>query len=183
MNYNLPLSLEICGVEYEIRSDYRNVLDIYEALNDSELSEKERSFAALYILYPDFENMPPEHYEEAAKKLLWFINCGQEDDNESKQPKLMDWEQDFPLIVAAINQMVGYDIRDPKVYMHFWTFISYYQDIKDCLFAQVVSIRYKLIKGKKLDKQEQEFLRHNRKLVEFKRKYTAADEDLLKQWI
>ena len=34
MRYGLPKSVEICGSEFEIRYDFRVILDIFEALND-----------------------------------------------------------------------------------------------------------------------------------------------------
>ena len=68
-------------------------------------------------------------------------------------------------------------------YMHWWTFLSLYQEIGgDCTFAQVVSIRYKKAHGKKLDKQEREWYRKNRKIVDFKQNYTDSDKQMFKEW-
>ena len=39
----LPESLEIDGVEYKIRSDYRVALLIFKAYNDNKLSDYEKS--------------------------------------------------------------------------------------------------------------------------------------------
>ena len=71
--------MTVCGSEYHIRSDYRAVLDICTALTDPELSDQERAAVVLDIFYPEFEDMPQEHYEEAIKKCFWFINCGEEE--------------------------------------------------------------------------------------------------------
>ena len=65
MIYDLPKSLTVCGTEYEIRSDFREVLDIIGILNDEELVNQERAFVTLLFFYPDFKEMPPEHYQEA----------------------------------------------------------------------------------------------------------------------
>ena len=48
-------------------------------------------------------------FQEAIEKILWFINCGDESKQE-KQPKMMDWEQDFHLIVSPINRVLGVEI-------------------------------------------------------------------------
>lgn len=182
MTYDLPASLEICGTSYEIRSDYRAILDIMVALSDPELDDQSKAYVALTILYPGFDDMPREHYEEALKQCFWFINGG-EDDNGPKSPKLIDWEQDFSLLIAPINRVIGNEIRSVE-YLHWWSFLSAYMEIGgECTFAQVVSIRDKLSRHKKLEKHEQEWYRRNRHLVDFKRKYTQADDDLLKQWI
>lgn len=176
----LPTRLEVCGVEYEIRSDYRAVLDIFAAIADPELNDQERQFAALDILYPGFDEMPIEHYREAVSRCFWFINGG--DDPPAENPaKLIDWEQDFKLIVAPVNRVMGQEVRAVE-YLHWWTFLAAYCEIGDCLFAQVVRIREKQARGKGLDKSEQEFYRKNRDLVDLKSKYTPADDALLKQW-
>ncbi len=67
-------------------------------------------------------------------------------------------------------------------YMHWWYFLAAYQQIGDCTFAQVVRIRDRLTRGKRLDKSDQEWYRKNRHLVDFKRKYTSADDELTKKW-
>lgn len=183
MNYYLPKSVEIDGTEYEIRSDYRAALDVCTALSDPGLSDEEKAYNALLIFYPAFENeMPPRHYETAIEEMYRFLNGGDLDDNPRKQPRMVDWEQDFPLIVAPMNRVTGQEIRAAE-YMHWWTFLAAYQEIGgDCTFAQVVGIRYKKAAGKRLDKQEREFYRKNRKLVDFKRNYTTAEEKTLKAW-
>ena len=111
--YDLPKKINICGTEYGIRSDYRAVLDICTALSDAELSQQEKSYVALDIFYPDFEKMPPEHYQEALKQCFLFINCGEEEEKK-KSPKLVDWAQDFNYIVAPVNRVIGREIRSVK---------------------------------------------------------------------
>ena len=50
--WSLPTSVNVNGTEYEIRSDYRAVLDILTALVDSELDEQDKAEASLRIFYP-----------------------------------------------------------------------------------------------------------------------------------
>lgn len=181
MMYSLPTSLEVCGVNYEIRSDYRAVLDICTALSDVDLSDQDKAIVALAILYPGFEEMPPEHYQEAIKKCFWFINGGADDEPIRKAPKLMDWEQDFQYIVAPVNRVLGTEIRAVE-YLHWWSFISAYYEIGDCTFAQIVRIREKKAKGKALDKQDQEWYRQNRHMVDFKQTYSDSEKAVLSVW-
>ena len=192
MIYDLPTSVEIGGASYEIRSDYRAVLDILTALSDPELSDSDHAEAILDIFYfsPTYLDMRQEDYDEAIRKFIRFVNCGSDEENGKKSPKLMDWEQDFPYIVAPVNRVLGLDVRAvPYDFgsntggLHWWTFMSAYQEIGDCLFAQIVGIRRKLARGKKLDKSEQEFYRNNRQLVDFKRKYTERENDILSMWV
>lgn len=182
----LPTSAEISGVEYRIRSGYMAILDICTAMNDPELSDRDRAEVALRIFYPDLPDIPPERYEEALKYCIWFIDGGSELRPQKKAPRLVDWEHDFPVIVGPVNRVLGTEIRHnggPEDYgIHWWTFLSAYMEIGDCTFAQVVRVRDRLARGKKLDKADQEWYRQNHDLVNIKSKYTNAEKDLLKEW-
>lgn len=187
MSYALPKSVVIGGRDFPIRYDYRVILDIFEAMNDPELTDQERALAVLQMFYVDFDAV--EDCEAAIRECFWFINGGKYEDSSKKKPRLVAWEQDFPYIAAPINRVLGYEIRaveyDPETNtggLHWWTFLSAYMEIGDCLFAQVVGIRSKKARGKKLDASDQEFYRRNRDLVDIKARYTEAEEELLKQW-
>ena len=177
----LPTSLEIGGAEYEIRSDYRAVLDICAAARDPELSGQDKTAVLLDIFYPAIQDMPSEQYEEAVQKCLWFIDGGTEWPP-GKTPCLVDWEQDFNYIVAPINRVTGKEIRAVE-YLHWWTFLGAYQEIGDCTFAQVIRIRDHMARGKKMDKQDQEWYQRNRHLVDFKMKYTEQEIEENKTWL
>ena len=81
----------------------------------------------------------------------------------------MDWEQDAPIIVPAVNKVFGQDVRGVE-YMHWWTFLGLYMEIGESIFSQVVSIRQKKQKGKKLEKWEEEYYRENKHLIDLKHK-------------
>lgn len=97
-------------------------------------------------------------------------------------PKLVDWEQDFTYIVAPINRVTGQEVRAVE-YMHWWTFLLAYYEIGDCTFAQIVRIRDLRARGKPLDKTDQDWYNRNRRLVDFKRKYTEQDEEKFSKWL
>lgn len=182
MNYTLPKTFSCGGADYAIRWDYRAALDLCAALSDPALSDTERALAALIIFYPDFSAMPETVYGEALKYCMWFLNCGEPESPSARaKPRLMSWEQDFPLIAAPVSRVLGFDIRDAErgAALHWWTFIAAYMEIGECTFAQVVSIRSKRAKGKKLEKAEREWLRENRELVEMRTVYTEEEKALL----
>lgn len=189
MILGLPKSVEIDGVDYAVRYDYRVIIEICIALEDIELTEQEKAIAALAMFYPDVEQIPAERLQEAVERCIWFINCGQPEDKQ-KSPRLVDWEQDFQHIVSPVNRVLGqeirsipYDVEQNTEGLHWWTFISAYNEIGgDCVFAQIVRTRNKLARGKKLDKQDSEWYKQNRNLVDFRRKYTDGENDVLKQW-
>lgn len=177
MNTELPRDLELKdGNEYPIRWDFRAVLDLFEAMNDPEVTDQERGYYLLVILYEDFEAIPKELWGDAVEKGLWFLNGGAETP-QKKTPKLMDWEQDFPIIVPPINRIAGVDVRDLPT-LHWWTFLGYYLEIGDCTFAQVVHIRDKLRRGN-LEKYEREYYERNRHLVDLKQTLTADEKDFI----
>ncbi len=182
MILDLPKSLTICGKEYKINSDFREVLNVLEIMGNIELREWERGFATLLFFYPDFQNMPPEHYEDAKKQCFWFINGGKYDEQaKGKPPRLMDWEQDLPYIIAPVNRVIGHEIRSDD-YLHWWTFLSAYMEIGECTFSQIVKIRDIRSQGKPLDKADKEWYRRNQKLVDLKTQYTKEEENALKWW-
>lgn len=187
MGYGLPKSVEIDGEDFAIRYDFRVILDIFEAMNDPELNDQDRALAVLQMFYVDWEQLTD--YDAAIKECIMFINGGQEEHVGKKAPNLVSWEQDFPYIVAPVNRVLGYETRtveyDPITNtggVHWWTWQSAYMEIGDCLFAQIVGIRSKKAKGKKLDKSEQDFYRKNKDIVDIKIHYTEAENDLVKMW-
>lgn len=182
MIYDLPTSVEVCGVSYPIRSDYRAALDICAALADPELDGKDKAFVALTIFYPNIDDIPEDGLQEALEQCLWFINCGAEKEQTRKSPKLMDWEQDFQYIVSPINRVIGREIRSME-YLHWWTFVSAYYELGDCLFAQIIRIRDLKARGKTLDKADREWYRKNRQMVDLRTTYTEQEDAVLKQWL
>lgn len=180
MNYGLPKTVNVNGTEYKIRSDFRAVLDICTALKDPDVEEEDRALIALKIFYPDFSNMPSEDYQEAVRQCWIFMNMGKEETHQAS-PGLYSWEQDFDLIIAAVNKYFGRDVRSDK-YMHLWTFISAFSEIGDCVFAQVMNIRNKMRSGKKLEKYEREWYERNRDIVDLKTAYSEDEEAEFKKW-
>lgn len=178
--WELPTSAEVNGAEYEIRSDFRAVLDVLAVLEDPELSDSERGALSMEIFYPGIEGMPRGDYKEASEFMMWFVSGG---DSHMSRPrrKLADWQQDFPIIVNPVNRVLGYECRSCE-YLHWWSFLSAYYEVGDCMFAQVVAIRKKRQKGKKLEKHELEFYRENRELIDFKIEETDAEKEILEAW-
>ena len=176
---SLPTSLEINGKEYKLRTDYRNILFIFEALADTELSDNEKLYVMLYRMFEDFDSLPGKDYAEAYEKVSKFISCNSSSEDK-KNPQLLDWEKDEQLIFPAINAVAGFEVRAVE-YMHWWTFLGFLQSVdNESLWSFVLSIRQKQAKGKKLEKYEREFLNNNRELCSIQRKVNPkkAEDDL-----
>ena len=186
MNWVLPESLNIGGSDFAIRTDYRDILKILEAYNDPNLPDWAKTQVMMSILYVDVEKIPEDLMTEAADKAINFIDMGIPGEN---GPRLMDWEQDAPIIIPAINRVMGGEVR-AKEYVHWWTFLGYYMEIGDSLFTQVVNIRDKKAHGKPLEKWEKEFEASNKNIVRLKTRLTdeeaereKAEQEALKELI
>lgn len=170
----LPKTLAVQGRQYEIRSDYRNILTIIQAYNDKELNDNEKALVCLTRMYVDVESIPKtgEAYQEALKRATEFIECKLSEDKPG--PRLVNWEKDEQLIFPSINKVAGTEIR-LLPYMHWWTFLGYFQEAgKDDLWGMVLAIRQKKKRGKKLEKFEKEFYASNRELCRIDDAETGA---------
>ena len=179
--WEFPTSLNIGGIDYKIRTDYRVVLDLLAALSDFDLVDEDEQITAymqtkviLEIMFPDCDSIPMEHLQEALDKVSEFIDMGMSDGQ--KGPKTMDWEQDAPILIPAINKVLNCEIRAQE-YIHWWTFLGAYMEIGESLFSNVVHIRQKKAKGKKMEKWELDFYKENKSLIDFKQKNQRSQEE------
>lgn len=168
------------GLFYKIRSDFRAVLDAITIFDDPELDIRDKWYVCLHIIYEDFDEIPQEHIEEAIEQACIFINAGAVDEGDRSKPVLMNWTQDAPIIVPAVNRVLGKEIRAEQ-YLHWWTFVGAYMEINESLFTNVLDIRAKRASGKKLNESEKEFLRKNKSLVILKKQLTDEEAEEEKQ--
>lgn len=179
--YSIPISIEIDGKEHHIRNngDYRVILDCFSALEDTELDMQERLAASLIIFYDELASIDDLYklgdVQEAARKMYDFFNCGHSQIGTKTNYKLIDWEQDEQLICSAINKVAGKEIRF-EPYIHWWTFLGYYTAIGESPIATIITIREKIIKGKKLEKHEREFRTSNPEYFAWRSKSVDAQE-------
>lgn len=173
----LPKHLKVNGIDRAIRSDFRVALLIFQAYNDPELSDQEKTMAMMGCLYEDIWSIPIADHQEAHKQALWFLDGGKKDSDSKYQnsKKVIDWEQDEYMIFSAINKVASKETREVE-YMHWWTFLGYFNEIGEGLLSAVINIRQKKNKGKKLEKYEQEFYRENKSLIDIKTRLTAEEQ-------
>lgn len=179
----LPEHLTVGDTDYPIRSDYRDVLQVFEAFNDPELEPVEKWIVAIYLLFENFscaddvlealENGFP--IEEAMKQINWFISARKAPGKEIELP-VYDWAQDEQMIFSAVNKVAGKETRELD-YLHWWTFLGYFNEVGEGTFSFIVGIRNKLNKGKKLEKHEKEFLSNNKELVKFEKPKSKEEQE------
>lgn len=168
--YSLPTAITIAdGRQFSItnRGDYRVVLECFEAIGDTELSEDERVLASLLIFYNEFNdfddlaNIGEETLTELSKAMFSFFNCNQpEGIGCNTHRKLIDWKDDEHIIVAAINNVAKAEVRSID-YLHWFTFMGYYLSVGESVLSTVVGIRDKMVNGKKLEDYEKRFKTEN----------------------
>jgi hypothetical protein len=170
MIVDLPYSLEVNGIEREINTDFRDIILIFSALNDNELSNQDKSFILLNNLYKDDIN-ELGNLQEAIDKANWFLDWGKEYEEKENSPRLMDWEQDYNMIISAVNNKVktAEDVRELS-HLHWWTFLGLFSERGKCQFSSVMELREKIAKGEKLEKWEKQMLRENRDIILLKNK-------------
>ena len=179
--WGLPRSACIGGTNYEINTDFRDVLEIIGYLTDSSRPEMLRWEIAVGLFFEG--DIPDKHKPEAMKYLAEFISYDSQ--NQKPGPKLIDWAQDAPMIIGDVNKVAGTEIRAVK-HLHWWTFLSYFYGIGEGQLSTVVSIRNKRKKGKKLEKWEEQYYRENRSKIDFCKKETAEDKaakDYFNKWL
>ena len=182
-DYDLPSFVIIEGEQFNINTDWKNIIDIFECLNDDELTIYEKFDCALYMFYENYENIP--NMQKATEFLRLFINgnkveIGSQGSQQSNTDlKLIDWQRDLNLIIPPVNKVLGYDIRE-KEHLHWWTFLGAFNEIGECAFKTYVGIRYKLAKHKKLDDWEKEIYKNHKNEIDIKRhtpQYDNFDDD------
>ena len=173
MIFDLPTSLEFGGKVWSINSDFRDVLRTLTAFEDPDVSDEEKAFICLHNTYPDFEKIPKADLQAAFDAAVAFIDHGSQSDGHLS-PRTMDWTQDANLIFPAVNKAAGFEVRGVD-YMHWWTFMGYFMEIRDTTYATILGLRGKKARGKKLEKDEKEFWQHNRGLCELRTKYTEEE--------
>lgn len=185
--WDFPTALDVGGQLWRIRKkgDFRLVLDVIEILADDTITNEERGCVSLSVFFRDYPVMEMDEptNRQAIKQMLRFVGGGKtERRSGAPQPRLMDWNQDFPLLVSPINHVLGYECRSAK-YVHWWTFLAAYMEIGECYFQQVVAIRSKKSKHQKLDKADQQFYDKHRDDIDLRRLVTDDDMAAIRQFL
>ena len=176
--FDLTDSVTISGNSYPIRTEFRTILEIFVMLDDPDLTDADKTEALLRMFYIERPSDP----DAAIEAFIRFVDPRSARRSVKSSSHLISWEQDFDLMAAPVNHILGTECRAmPELHWH--TFLAAYLEIPpESVFARVLRIREKLRTGKKLEKEERSWYRKNADLVALKPKYSEAEENILKEW-
>lgn len=137
----LPKTIMIGGVEYDINSDFRTSV-LYELLLlDDEVSPEDKLEGALRLFYP----VMPLNVNEAIEGILWFYECGKEKPESkgggSGTPRIYSYDFDDSYIYSAFLSQYNLDLQDLD-YLHWWKFKAMFQSLnEDCEIRKIMGYR------------------------------------------
>ena len=91
----------------------------------------------------------------------------------------MSWKKDFKFIAPAVSRVLGYDVRTPNKYTHWWSFYGAFMEIGECYWQTIISIRKKKMHGQKLEEWEQKIYRENKKDIDLSQNLTDEEREWL----
>lgn len=170
----LPTTLEVNGIEYAIRTDFRDILRIVAAFNDPDLTDKDKYYVLMATIYKDVQSIPKNDTAAAYEAAVSFMECSSQRED-APSPRVVNWEKDEQLLFPAINKVAGYEVRSVP-YLHWWTFLGFFQGIdREDTWGFILMLRQKKARGKKLEKYEKEFWAANRSMCEIDPPRTMAE--------
>lgn len=129
----LPTSVFIDGVSYEINTDYRIGIMFETMMLDSEISDADKLKKAINLF---FGHNIPDDLSAAVDKIMWFYDCGKRKDNGSRRrrrkvekKRVYDYDYDDAYIYAAFLQQYGVDLQDE--FLHWWKFKAMFRSLSD----------------------------------------------------
>lgn len=159
---DLPTKIRVNDKIYDINYDYRTIIRILTAFEDSNLYDVEKVRIMIKLLYRD--NISNGDMEEACKKASLFIDLGQRMPEKTIK-RIYSFSKDANYIFSGINQTHHIDLSlNPD--LHWWKFMALFMDMgTDCFFSNLVYFRKRRNEGK-LTKEEKNEYKKIKDLIE-----------------
>ena len=136
MNY--PKRIVVNEKEYLINTDFKVALKCLEIINDGKISDAERTYAVIYLLFDIVPNV--EDMEEFLRLTRVYLQCGEETKTHEERKKDMDFKHDKSYISASF--MSDYQIDLSKVDMHWWQFMELLQGLtEETMLSRIREVR------------------------------------------
>lgn len=122
----------------KINTDYRTALACLKAINDDEITDIERAYAVISLLFG--EDTEIQDTDEALKKATYFLCCGKKN-KQNNDEIVMDFEQDEEYIRTSIRTDFGINLNEVD-YMHWWEYNELIHGLTEqCILSKVIGIR------------------------------------------
>lgn len=66
--WTLPTTVTVGGKPYAVHTDYRDILDIIDHLQNTDDNEQERWYIAMALFYENWRDIPAQNRQEAAER-------------------------------------------------------------------------------------------------------------------
>ena len=179
---------------YPINSDFRIGIQMFQALNDVELSDMEQVYKAYELLFMDEDEetgepipfkdesgaeLPLPDIQTAQDGIQWFLSDWYTDNpvkSSREEKKDMDYDVDQWRIFSAFLTQFGYNLN--TIDMHFWVFMGLLSTLEECAFTRIVDIRTKPIDPKMApsDKAELKKVKEHYALEEVEEQMTPQEK-------
>ena len=149
----LPKTIEVQGVRYPIDWDFRTSILFELLMCDDKIDDEEKGIKALELYFDEetLRNFNEDNIEEVKQQILWFYECGKEktnietDNNQnnsnSSNKRIYDYNQDDIYIYAAFKQQYGIDLQYIEG-LHWWLFNAMFISLdENCKFAKILGYR------------------------------------------
>ena len=172
----LPNSIKLGEKEYSIRSDYRAGIRLMQMFEDPELTDSEKLFIAMKVIFKNAV-IPGVYLQEALEKTVWFLNGGEPNQTSSSgsQRRLYSWNHDLRFTIAVVDRSVGFSVRG-KAFFHWWDFLSAFSEVGESSFTTIVSQRLLKQKGKQTE-SDIDWWAENADIAELKIQRSKEEQD------
>lgn len=173
---------------FSIDSDFQTGIQMFQALNDSELSKQERIGTALSLLFLDSDEngnpLPRPDIQTAVDGLMWFLTGWQTDRHSEKdQKKVTDYDIDQWRIYSAFRNQYKINLNTEK--LHFWEFMGLLSTLDECAYTRVIGIRQQKI-SPKMSTEEKKALREAKKIYSLdilEEEITTEDQEAIDEFM
>lgn len=171
---NNPTQVKIGNKLYKINTSYRTAIECDLVAQDENISDYERAITIIYLLFGE-EGLKDKHNHDKLLELaIKYLKCGNEDeDNNEREEKNMDFSQDMNLIRASFKSDYGISLNND---MHWWDFFMYLNGLtENCILNRVRDLR-EIDLTKINDNKERKRIENLQKRFELKKKQQELTE-------
>ena len=162
-----------------IDSDFQIGIQIWQIMEEEELSENEKLSFCLSLLFPDKDlkgnSLLVPDIQTAVEGLQWFLSDWYHDNpNNKDKTKVTDYDIDQWRIYSAFRTQYGINLNTDK--LHFWEFMGLLTTLDECAYTRVIGIRQQPIRPK-MSAEEKKALKEAKAIYSLDTREELTDEE------